>query len=335
MELRNPPLPSTSPLPSAIPPVQHFFPSSTPNFHPSSGSTINSASMSSASLPAFWPIRPREYFDFAEQFFQINGIADEQQRYCHLVSAIGNQPQTIAKVSDVLRHRQETNSYSQLKNALLNRYSSVCSDWTTQLLQNTKRGTMSCKDFLFQLRSTLGDLYIPRSVTQTDLLRYCLLNSLDKTTRLFLYQYEMGPLDDLACHADEFLHRQKSSDAFPETTTSPEENSRQRLMNEVMRSRLDELERRVFNQSESRLFRKETSTQPSNDRFHNFSQGSARAPTARRERSDLCRYHSRYGSRAFRCEGQPCGMFHLMQSNGSGNFQADSMALGSGATGRN
>ena len=155
----------------------------------STGSLLDASAQ--RSLPSFWPNNVKEFFNFAETFFDIHGIADEQGKFCCLVRSLSDHQAVIRRISDVISSsRNSLNPYTRLRESLIERLCADREGSIAQILLDSKRESSSVREYFFHLKSRLGDRYNPNSLTQRDMLRYCILNSIDSSTRPFLYPFE-------------------------------------------------------------------------------------------------------------------------------------------------
>ena len=143
-----------------------------------------------------------------------------------------------------------------------------------------------------------GNNYDPNSVLQMDILRNAILNSVDRDTRINLYHYENGPMEDLVRHADELLLRRKSSVNGSDDVTQTF-FPKQHLVNEMLQSDIKNLQHEV------------TKLQETISGKNNSNVIAETARVTRENSSPLppCKYHQRFGLRAYRCEGPKCPNF--------------------------
>ena len=221
----------------------------------------------------------------------------------------------LSRVTDILQRLGDQVPYSQIKTALLDRYSSEQSESPHSLLYQCERGKDTVVDFLSRLKTRLGRHYDADSCLINDLIRHRLLESVDPQIRLGLYHYESGSVDDLARHADRLLDRFRRDRSEPHFRTDIADNQRQnndqRLINEMLETQLDSLRREVSN-----LVSDSPSTphQPTgrqrerfalhNNRFMFDNRAPGENPT--RPQAPVCHYHARFGNRAHNCTDPPC-----------------------------
>ena len=153
--------------------------------------------------------------------------------------------------------------------------------------------------------------------------------------RINLHHYELASLKELAPEADHLIAR-LNQDHKSQLTPYPgkEPSYNQSFINEVLKSRLNLLQRSVSKLSESESYfiaKPLLATQVlSHGSQHYYSKPSHRnsSPQLRqRGQPRLCYYHSRFGDRTWKCEGPPaseellplhlliCTTFCLLLSN--------------------
>ena len=81
-------------------------------------------SQHSVHLPDFWATNVVGYFKTIELLFNDNGVTSERSKYASLVTALSKDKNALSKVTDILQRLGDQVPYSQIKTALLDRYSS-------------------------------------------------------------------------------------------------------------------------------------------------------------------------------------------------------------------
>ena len=282
-------------------------------------------------LPDFWEFNATGYFHSIELIFEDKNVITELSKYCLLIQALSKTAHVLKRMSDVIRTVDSTTPYTVLKLALIQRYTSRSSSCLQTILDECDRNESTVSEYLMRLHSLLGEHYDSSSPLHRDLIRHKLLESLDPQLRLCLYHYEDGPLDVLARHADQLLSRNKNfSPQHPNAKSSSNytDTKHQTLINEVVDSRLENLQRRVadltksaqqphrhsvgtpttrpdYDSSYTRASRRDVTTTPQ----------SSVSPDCPPSRTPLCYYHSRFGDRALKCEGPPCPSYTVPQNS--------------------
>ena len=97
------------------------------------------------------------------------------------------------------------------------------------------RGDDKVSNYLARLRSIFASRYCEPTALQEDMLKSRVLQSVDTPTRLALYFYEQGTVDELVAHANRLLSLAKSQPATPMSkvnTTSTK--SHQEMINKML-----------------------------------------------------------------------------------------------------
>ena len=203
--------------------------------------------------------------------------------------------------------------YTQLKTSLLERLCNKIDDSPYTILKQCTKGSDTITEFLIRIKAALGTYYDSHSPILTDLIRHHLLEAVDPQIRINIYHYESASLEELAQHADCLIARLKQSHrSQPTPYPGKEPSSNQSLINEVLESRLDSLQRSVseLSQSENHSIAKPPhATQvPSLNSQHHLNRPFNRNSSPhlrRRDQPRLCYYHGRFGDRARKCDGLP------------------------------
>ena len=182
------------------------------------------------------------------------------------------------------------------------------------ILKQCTKGDDSITEFLICIKVALATYYDSHFSIVTDLIRHHILEAVDPQARIKLYRYKSASLEELAQNADRLIAGLKQGHRSQPTPYSGKEpSSNQILINEVLESRLDSLQRSVseLSQSENHSIAKPPlATQvPSHGSQHHHNRPFNRnsSPQLRRRgQPRLCYCHSRFGNRARKCEGPPC-----------------------------
>ena len=130
-----------------------------------------------------------------------------------------------------------------MKVAVLRLYSNAGGEDLETSLNDCVRGDDKVSNHLVRLRSIFASRYCEPTTLQEDILKSRLLQSVDTPTRLALYSYKQGTVDELAAHADRLLSLAKSQPATPMskvniTPTKPH----QEMIKEMLDSRINRLD---------------------------------------------------------------------------------------------
>ena len=259
----------------------------------------------SVHLPEFWKFNVTGYFQSIELIFNDNNITFEISTYSHLIQALSKTTHILKGLTDIVPTTNNVAPYTTLKQALIERYTTMPSDCLQKILNDCHRGQTTVTAYLIQLRTLLGTQYDSNSPLQKDLIKHKLLKSLDSHIRLCLYHYEDGPLDALAKHADK-LHSLHNNSPSSKSIRS-DHNNNQTLINESVNSRLQNLKRQLADISK-------VQTQSPNT-------------TKKNTHNALpCYYHQQFGIRARKCQGPPRPAFSNSGTSLSKNAAPASMA---------
>ena len=175
---------SQSPLPS-------------PNFNNTFTSIIE-PHHTTVPLGEFWVHDSIGFFKACEVLFAASEVSSESQKYRALLVSQSKRPSVLQRISDFLPSDIPDDPYTSLKTQLLERFSMPSKQCLSELLNECNRGTLTVCKFLQKLRYTLSSHYDPSSPLHEDLLRHCILNSVDPSTRKFLRLNDNMSLDNLA-----------------------------------------------------------------------------------------------------------------------------------------
>ena len=247
------------------------------------------------------------------------------------------------KITDILQNIPNDRPYCSLKAFLLKKYSSTTSDSVSALLHTCRRSDDSVLDYFQRHKTTLGDAFEPESNFQTELLRHCLLNSVDVDVRINLYHFKHLPLDEFVKHADQLLqckqglHTFSSAHTLSSTPVSPPPHN-QHVINELLESRLKDIQECVNNLADSTIRYRlhnmppldSNSFPPDDTGFPserpNLHSCDTSSQTNTQAAKSLCYFHSSYGDKAYRCTGHGCANYRpgrlSMSKNHCPNFTA-------------
>ena len=240
-------------------------------------------------------------------------MSSESQKYRALLVSLSKRPSVLQRISDLLPSDIPDDPYTSLKTQLLARFSTPSKQYLSTLLNECNRGTLTVCEFLQKLRSTLSSHYDPSSQLHEDLLRHCILNSVDPSTQKFLRLNDSMSLDNLAKQADELIdHIGHQATTFSLQSPSHHNSPPQHLINETLEKRITALQQSLSHSPSSHnttehALNRDTNAKP------NFS-----TPTRSRNPhlspssnpNQACYYHQRFGARAFKCEGGSCSFSH-------------------------
>jgi len=288
----------------------------------------NQPTQSPIKLPPFWPSNPIGFFNTCEALFEASQVQNEVKRYNALLDCLTRSPDILKRVYDILPTLDRQQPYTALKTQLIQRFSRTGEQCLSGLLSGCRRGNLTVCDYLSELRTTLGSHY-GSSTLHDDLLRHCILSSVDTTTQKLLNLNDKMTLDELARQADKLIETvQHSSEQQSHNTNS--NKPPQHLINEMLDSRISALQNSLSQTptGPSRYHQTPSQSAQSTPRWQYSSFGS-NSPLARPtpepcsanspSSQGLCYYHSRFGNRAVKCQGSPCPLSSVSNNRNLGN----------------
>ena len=248
-------------------------------------------------LPPFWENDASAYFSTIELMFEEANMTSERSRYLALVTTLSRDANVFKSVAHLLKTSNTVKPYSTLKVAILRLYSNAGVEDLETSLNDCLRGDDKVSNYLARLRSIFASRYCEPTTLQEDILKSRVLQSMDTPTRLALYSYEQGTVDELAAHADRLLSLAKSQPATPIskvnniTSTKPQYKVNEYFDKQLgnMSDAVDELNQKL-------------------EKFTSYQRNKGSAPTSTVSKNELCFYHNRYGNRAHKCISLALGM---------------------------
>ena len=162
---------------------QSPFPS--PNFN-STFTYIIETLHTTVPLLEFWVHDSIGFFKVCEVLFAASEVSSESQKYRALLISLSKRPSVLQHVSDLVPSDISDDPRTSLKTQLLARFSTPSKQCLSTLLNECNRGTLTVCEFLQKLGSTLSSHYDSSSQLHEDLLRQCILSSVDPSTQKFL-----------------------------------------------------------------------------------------------------------------------------------------------------
>ena len=162
-------------------------------------------------------------------------MSSESQKYRVLLVSLSKRLSILQGISDLSPSDIPDDPYTSLKTQLLARFSMPSKQCLSTMLNECNRGTLTVCEFLQKLRSTLCSHYDPSSQLDEDLLRHCILYSVDPSTRKFLHLNDNMSLDNLAKQADKLIdHIDHQAITFSLQAPSHHNSPPQHLINEIL-----------------------------------------------------------------------------------------------------
>jgi len=196
-----------------------------------------------------------------------------------------------------------------LKNKLTQRFCKTNEQRLSRILSSCRRGNLTVQGYLSELRATLGSHY-GGSQLQNDLIRHCLMVSIDTTTQKLLTLHDNLTLVELTKKAVKLIQNDiystgtDNDHSYLSKTPTLDYIHPQRLINEAIDTRISSLQRSLDStpQTHANTAPYKLRSSPNALLPPNSASGSSNLHS----RSRPCRYHCQFGSRAFKCEGGPC-----------------------------
>ena len=111
-------------------------------------------------------------------------VSDEVIKYTKILDSLQKNHAVFPKITDILQNIPHDHRYFSLKASLLEKFSSTTRDNVSALLHTFPRCDDSVLDYFQRLKTTLSDVFEPKSNFETELLRHCLLNFVDVDVRM-------------------------------------------------------------------------------------------------------------------------------------------------------
>lgn len=260
-------------------------------------------------LPAFWQSDPPLWFMQIESIFRKNRISKQSTMFDYVVAEL--QPETMHEVRDIISNPDKLTPYDTLKRELLNRVSLSEHKRLQQLLNDVQLGDRRPSQLLRHMRSLLGD-----KPTDECLLKQLFIQRLPSPVQVALSLVPGQCLDNLAASADKVMEVMPSGgrDGFLRVSSTSEESSS--LMS-LLREQQQQMQQMQYQLNQltmqSHRSRERPTTHP-RPRSRSF----RRSPSPTRKPNNICFYHRKFGSEAFRCTS-PCAFPTSLHHSGNGS----------------
>ena len=253
-----------------------------------------SATAVTVKLPPFWPSDPLVWFAQVDAQFSTRHITSEKTKFDYVVASLA--PEYAQEVRDLILKPPETNPYTALKSALVDRTAASEQRRLQQLFNSEELGDRKPTQLLRRMQQLLGD---KAGTTDASFLRELFLQRLSPNVRMVLASSDTTDLEKLAQLADKIVEVATPSISAATRSTSEIDHLRAEIadLKRIVES-LHIPSRPRCSSSRGRTPRSSRATTPVDD-----------------DTSDrLCWYHRRFGDQAQKCQ-PPC-------SKSSGNVQA-------------
>ena len=243
--------------------------------------------MSNFKLPGFWADAPVAWFAAVEAQFSLRRVTSEEERFCHVTTALDKQ--SIKKVVHLVVSPHPAAPYSKLKEALL--ASHQLTDFQRVELLHAMEPLGSRKP-----SELLADMLEMCPVDQQSNIFFAVLflQRLPKDIRVLLTHEDHTDLRRLAAHADRLVAFGGRTD----TVAAAVESSQEELVAAIPG--------RNKQQRGSKQFKKQPPPLPPRPQSNSGKEKYPTAPaTLARDSAGLCYYHWSYGDKANNCSA-PC-----------------------------
>lgn len=237
--------------------------------------------------PIYGTSDPRVWFLQIEAFFRFRKITSQSSMFSYVVTQI---PTDVAKeIADMIDPMPDDCPYDKLKSAILKRTTKSEESMLQQLLTDVELGDRSPSQLLRHMKALVGNSNMSDTILRQLWLKCLPLN----TTVILSVQDSNTPLDKLADIADkvhECFFKQSVNVVSPATSDEKPNEKINELQQQISQLTI------TVNSLAERITR---SRSPSRNRFL------SRSRAISNEKSSVCYYHRRFGSKAFKCT-KPC-----------------------------
>lgn len=296
------------------------------------GDTQNfSENFSAVRLPPFWVSKPEIWFTQVEAKFSICNVQNDKAKYNLVIS---NLPlEIISSVIDVINNPPDTNLYPFLKKTLIDRLSQSEEKRLDDLLSGSEMGNQKPSEFFRGMMVTAGG----SQVVSQDLLLKLWKRRLPHTISVALLASGKSDPLELLTMADKIWDSLNSGpySSLKVSEITPAQNSHsthdfpllkaisdltstcQTLLQTVTQQHtsITSIQNKINNLQQSVEDINSLQRQCcSHCRYNDNSSFRSRNRTPSRERSNICKFHSRYGTKAYSCEGTWCKFHNLIKN---------------------
>lgn len=240
--------------------------------------------------PPFCKDRPALWFASLEAQFYINQIKHEATKFNYAVAHLDTE--CTKEVEDIITQPPKTNPYTELKNAIISRFSVSYEEKVRRLLEKEQIGDRKPSSFLRHLRSLAGPTF------PDQLLKTIWSNRLPRQLQIVLAAQQQQSVSELANLADQLSEINAQQDVYQISGSAPSFPSSEVSSVAALQNQIAELTKTVaaLTASGSR------NTDRSRDRSANHNRGRGRS---RSRNKQYCWYHNRFAAKATKCT-HPC-----------------------------
>jgi len=249
------------------------------------GGSDNSTNVYRVSIrtPTFCRDRPALWFCSLEAQFHINNITHESTKFHYAVAHLD--VECTKEVEDIITQPSKTIPYTQLKNAIIARFSDSYEEKVRRLLENEPMGDRKPTSFLRHLRSLAGATF------PEQLLKTIWSKQLPQQLQIVLAAQKQQSLQELCDLADQLMEINLHSSILPAVNEVHHASS---VEFRALQKQVQELTVAVASLASGR-----------NARSRERGSSQRRGRSASGQSSKLCWYHDKFGEKANKCVN-PC-----------------------------
>lgn len=246
-------------------------------------------------LPPFWSKMPSAWFVHCEANFSTRNISVEKTKYDYIIAGLSEEH--VSAVFDVIQsisENQDATPYTTIKKALIERFSLSESARLESLLSGTELGDRKPSEFFRVLKTLAGSSDTVTEKLVLSLWTRRLPPMVQATLKAINKDATTSELLTLADNVFEIYQQQLPGTSVC-SMSIPSSNTKNRDI-ERLESEISEIKKMI---SDMRF-----DSGHNRNRSHSRNRaGSSRSSS--KNRSDMCYYHSKYGTKARNCR-QPC-----------------------------
>lgn len=244
-----------------------------------------------AKMPTFSKHNIKLFFAQLDSAFMLNKITDEKDKFNYLINILDIE--ILSSVSDLVYTPPEVNPFTTLKIQLLKLFESSIAQNTKALLQELTLGDLKPSVLLRKMKE------VSSGQVTDDFLKNLWLQRLPSNIQTVL-AVSSDELDKLAVLADKVSELAPCNDSTIAAISEKNEIK-------ILKLQISELTRKIDELTTS--FAENRSRSPHRHRYSSFSRNRSHSK-GRQHESDICYYHSRFGSRARKCQ-KPCSFSQM------------------------
>jgi len=246
-------------------------------------SQIHSNEFRCIKLPTFWHKNPKLWFAQLESEFLIYRIRSDDIKFSSVIRHLDEQ--SLLTVSDIIENVPDKEKYKHIKEALIKRFTDSEEKRLRQLLAGLELNDKKPSVLLREIKQLSG------GTMSDNILHSIWLQRLPMRVQATLAVVEDVPLNKLAELADKILERDNGQFSMYSSVSQVET-----AKHDDSSSSLADLEKRI---SALEIKRSRSKSRFNYKHKRNFRSKSREKPES--AKNDICYYHKRFGSKAFKC----------------------------------